>query len=355
VQVASLTNSTVAGPPTGLSAVGGDGSVLVSWTAPVDDGGAVITGYTVSTTPGTATCSSIASSTSCSVTGLTNGVVYTFTAVAANANGDSVASVGVSTEPSCGNCYWLVEQDADVYAFGNAPNHPQVTGSAAFAVDVQASPVGSGYWVVRADGTVTSVGGATVLANFDISALTAGETLNTVSATVTGNGLWGFTTRGRVLLLGDAVSYGDMLYLTLNGGIIDSATTPSGNGYYMLGADGGIFTFGDAVYVNSLPGMGVNSLNKPAVGLVPDPDGYGYWIVAGDGGVFSIDAPYRGSIPGLGIGPLNRDVIGMVPYGNGYLMVAGDGGVFNFSNLGFEGSLGDTVLNSDIVSITPLP
>ncbi len=45
----------------------------------------------------------------------------------------------------------------------------------------------------------------------------------------------------------------------------------------------------------------------------------------------------------------------MVPYGNGYLMVAGDGGVFNFSNLAFEGSLGDVVLNSDIVSITPLP
>ena len=114
-------------------------------------------------------------------------------------------------------------------------------------------------------------------------------------------------------MLGDAVSYGDMLYLTLNGGIIDSATTPSGNGYYMLGADGGIFTFGDAVYVGSLPGMGVNSLNKPAVGLVPDPDGYGYWIVAGDGGVFGIDAPYRGSIPGINIGLLNSDIVSITP------------------------------------------
>jgi hypothetical protein len=103
VQVASLTNSTVATAPTGLSTVGGDGSVLVSWTAPVDDGGAAITGYTVSTTPGTATCSSIAPSTSCSVTGLTNGVGYTFTAVAANTNGDSVASVGVSATPSTGS------------------------------------------------------------------------------------------------------------------------------------------------------------------------------------------------------------------------------------------------------------
>ncbi|MGZ0219030.1 MAG: PKD domain-containing protein [Acidimicrobiales bacterium] len=271
---------------------------------------------------------------------------------------DSVTT-SVTNNPTCRNGYWLVEQDADVYPFGNAQNHAAVAGSGANAVDIQATPDGCSYWVARTDGTVTAVGGATALGNFDLSALEAGETLNTISATATGNGLWGFTTRGRVLLLGDAVDHGDMLGTPLNGGIIDSATTPSGNGYYMLGSDGGIFTFGDAVYVNSLPGMGINSLNKPAVGLVPDPDGVGYWIVAGDGGVFGVDAPYRGSIPALQqdkiIGALARDIIGMVPYGNGYLMVAGDGGVFNFSNLAFEGSLGDVVLNSDIVSITPLP
>ena len=39
---------------------------------------------------------------------------------------------------------------------------------------------------------------------------------------------------------------------------------------------------------------------------------------------------------------------------HGYLLLGTDGGVFNFSDLLFEGSLGDTVTNTDIVSITPL-
>ncbi|MFT7648955.1 MAG: hypothetical protein ACI8Y4_003710, partial [Candidatus Poriferisodalaceae bacterium] len=109
-----------------------------------------------------------------------------------------------------------------------------------------------------------------------------------------------------------------------------------------------------AVFINSLPAL-VGALNEPAVGLVPDPDGNGYWIVAADGGVFSIEAPYRGSFPGLKLGPLNKPGIGMVPYGNGYLIVATDGGVFTFSNLKFEGSLGANPPNTDIVAITPLP
>lgn len=259
------------------------------------------------------------------------------------------------TSVTCSDGYWLLEEDSQVYNFGNAPDHADEAGSGANAVDIQATPDGCGHWVVRADGTVTASGGATALGNFNLASLEAGESLNTISSTVSGNGLWGFTTKGRVLTLGDATSFGDLLAFTLNGGIIDSATTPSGDGYYMLGSDGGIFAFGDAVYVDSLPGLGINNLNSPAVGLVPDPDGTGYWIVAGDGGVFGIQAPYRGSIPGLGIGPLNKDVIGMVPYGNGYLMVAKDGGVFNFSDRAFNGSLGANPPNTDIVSITPLP
>ena len=38
--------------------------------------------------------------------------------------------------------------------------------------------------------------------------------------------------------------------------------------------------------------------------------------------------------------PLAKPVTGMVRYGDGYLMVGEDGGIFNFSSLGFAGSLG---------------
>ena len=80
--------------PTAPVAVGGNGEVLVSWSAPVDDGGRTVTGYTVSSSPGTGTC--VTASTSCAVTGLTNGTEYSFTVVATNTTGDSDPSVAVS-------------------------------------------------------------------------------------------------------------------------------------------------------------------------------------------------------------------------------------------------------------------
>lgn len=77
------------GAPTGVSATPGATSASVSWTAPAANGSA-ITGYTVTASPGGATCS--ASSTSCAVPGLTAGVTYTFSVTATNGAGTGAAS-----------------------------------------------------------------------------------------------------------------------------------------------------------------------------------------------------------------------------------------------------------------------
>jgi uncharacterized repeat protein (TIGR02543 family) len=72
--------------PTGVSATSGENaSTTVSWTAP-SDGGSAITSYTATSNTGQ-TCSS--STTSCSITGLTNGTPYTFTVTATNSIGTS--------------------------------------------------------------------------------------------------------------------------------------------------------------------------------------------------------------------------------------------------------------------------
>ena len=100
VQVSVADSSTVPSAPGSLVAVGGDGEVVVSWSAPVDDGGRPV-GYTVTAFLGdlvSGSCES--SSTSCVVSGLTNGVQYSFTVVASNVNGDGVASGVVSATPS---------------------------------------------------------------------------------------------------------------------------------------------------------------------------------------------------------------------------------------------------------------
>jgi len=94
--IASNTATRTPGPaiapdaPTGVTAVEGNTQATITFTAPVDNGGASITSYTVTSSPGSFTSSGASSPRT--VTGLTNGVSYTFTVTATNSAGTSVAS-----------------------------------------------------------------------------------------------------------------------------------------------------------------------------------------------------------------------------------------------------------------------
>lgn len=87
--------TTVPATPTSVGATAGVESAAVSWTAPVRTGGTAITEYTVTSTPGSRTCTT--AGTSCTVSGLTAGTSYTFTVVATNARGTSLASSATSS------------------------------------------------------------------------------------------------------------------------------------------------------------------------------------------------------------------------------------------------------------------
>jgi len=77
--------------PTGVAGVAGNGTVAVTWGASPDDWGSSITGYTVTASPGGATCTT-GGALACTVSGLTNGTAYSFTSVATNDIGDGAVS-----------------------------------------------------------------------------------------------------------------------------------------------------------------------------------------------------------------------------------------------------------------------
>jgi len=134
--------------------------------------------------------------------------------------------------------------------------------------------------------------------------------------------------------------------------LVGAAEDPQRGGYWLVAADGGVFTFGDAAFLGS---MGGTALDAPVVGMAPTPDGKGYWMVAADGGVFTFgDAAFLGSMGGTA---LDAPVVGMAPTpdGKGYWMVAADGGVFTFGDAAFHGSMGGTALDAPVVGMASDP
>ena len=84
--------ATAPGAPTNVRATAGDAQATVTWQAPKKNGGSAIVSYRVVSAPGAVTVTVSAPATSATVTGLTNGTTYTFTAYARNSVGESGAS-----------------------------------------------------------------------------------------------------------------------------------------------------------------------------------------------------------------------------------------------------------------------
>jgi N-acetylmuramoyl-L-alanine amidase len=93
---ASVSPYTTPGPPTNLVATPADGSAVVTWTAPSDDGGRTVTAYMVTAVPnGQAAMKPItftSTSTMQVIIGLQNGVTYTFVVQAINLRGVGASS-----------------------------------------------------------------------------------------------------------------------------------------------------------------------------------------------------------------------------------------------------------------------
>ena len=137
-----------------------------------------------------------------------------------------------------------------------------------------------------------------------------------------------------VFSFGLAPDLGSTVGTPLTAALVGMAATPSGRGYWLVAADGGVFAFGDAGFFGS---GGALRLVRPVVGMAVTPSGGGYWLVAADGGVFAFgDAGHLGSASGL---TPASPVVGVAasPSGLGYRLVAADGGLFAFGDAAYLG------------------
>jgi hypothetical protein len=162
-------------------------------------------------------------------------------------------------------------------------------------------------------------------------------------------GYWLAGADGGVFAFGGAGFFGSAATMRLNAPILGITATADAKGYFLAAADGGVFAFGDAVFQGS---MANRDLNAPVVGIAADSNSTGYRLVAADGGVFDFGAPFFGSEAGE---KLNQPVVGIAtdPSTGGYWIGAADGGVFAF-HAAFDGSLA-AAPSEPVVGITSGP
>lgn len=81
-------------------------------------------------------------------------------------------------------------------------------------------------------------------------------------------------------------------------GLSLGAPTPSGSGYWLVTAEGAVYSFGGAQYYG---GMNGTPITAPITGLVASPSGKGYWLIGRDGAVYAFgDAQFYGTPGSVG-------------------------------------------------------
>ena len=122
---AKATPSTTPAKPT-LTVVTGNQQVRLSWTAPTDTGGANITGYDYSKDNGSSWSATNATTTTYTVTSLTNGTTYTFQVRAVNKKGEGAESDEVTATPR--NFTATAGNQAVTLNWSAPPGTPAMTG-----------------------------------------------------------------------------------------------------------------------------------------------------------------------------------------------------------------------------------
>lgn len=241
---------------TNVTATAGDTQAAVSFTAPASDGASPITGYTVTSDPaGGVDIDAGTTALTHTITGLTNGTAYTFTVIATNAVGTSLASSASNSVTPRVPTYTVTYNDNGSTG-GSVPvdGNSYTTGTPVTVLGNTGSLVKIGYtftgWNSAADGSGISFAGGSIFAigSYNVTLYAQWTLIPTYSVTYNGNTSSG----GSVPVDGNAYAAGATVTVLGNTGSLvksgytftgwNSAANGSGTGY----VGGATFAMGSA-------------------------------------------------------------------------------------------------------------
>ncbi len=169
----------VPGAPVIGTATAGDAQASISFTPPAFTGGASITAYTATSSPGglTGTCAN----SPCVVTGLTNGTAYTFTVTATNSAGTGAPSAASnSATPKAAQT--ITFANPGTQNFGTTPT---LTATASSGLTVTFSSTTTGVCTISSGGALTFITSGTCTIDADQAGDSAYGAATTVTQTFT--------------------------------------------------------------------------------------------------------------------------------------------------------------------------
>lgn len=330
--------ATAPGAPSGVVAVAGDAAATVSWAAPADNGGSPITGYVVTAAPGGQTCVTTGAL-SCSVTGLSNGVEYTFTVSATNAIGTSPASAPsapvtptapVTPPPP------LIETVVPSRLFDTRPAEPQ------WAIEVDKSTIGGDDDILQ-----VNVLGAAGIPTEGVGAVS----LNVTAVDPVANGYL------TVFTCGQRPTVSSVNYFGVPGAYPNAVITPVGpdgelcfyskeaahlvvdvNGWFPEGGDLGIIEATRLFDTRAAEPQWAVAVDKSTIG--------------GDDDVLQVNVLGAAGVPEDGVGAVSINVTAVNPAANGYITVYTCGVRPTVSSVNYVGGAGATP-NAVIAPLSP--
>jgi hypothetical protein len=199
-----------------------------------------------------------------------------------------------------GHGYWLVAGDGHVFPFGDAHSYGSASStqtSRGPVTSMAVTPDGKGYWLLTADGQVYGFGDA----HPEGTPSPAGAPYAAIGARPAGGYVVTAANDAAAYLFpGDVPELGGGSGTALAASLVGVAVTPSGNGAWQVGLDGGVVTTGQttssyAPFYGSVPQEN-EQLKAPVTAIAGNPDGRGYWLVGANGTVFVFgDAKFFGS------------------------------------------------------------